>query len=158
MKAEKLSKTLQKILAARGLSSRLDIYRIIGQWEGMVGDVIARHAQPLSLKGKKLSVRVDSSVWMQQLTLLKPELIEKVNRGLGEGTITSITVTLGEVKGRSRHGEKLPPLPPLSDDDRRMIDRYTEAVQEPEIREAIRRVMEMDWKSKKRKTTGARER
>ncbi len=158
MKVEKLSRTLQKILAARGLSGRLDIFRIIGQWEVLVGDVIARHTQPLSLKGKKLSVQVDSSVWMQQLSLLKPELIEKVNRGLGEGTITNVTVALGEVKRRSGRREASSPLPPLSDEERMAIDRYTETVREPEIREAIRKVMEMDWKNKKRETAGDRSR
>jgi len=96
-KIEKLSSFLGKTLASHGLATRLKEFRVMGRWEKIVGKVIARHAQPSSLRGKKLSVVVDSSAWMQQLSLLKPELIEKLNQGLGAGSLHEITLKIGTV-------------------------------------------------------------
>ena len=96
-KVEKLSKTLEKLLADRGWSARLREYRVFSLWEKAVGPGIARHAQPSSIRGRRLTVIVDSSAWMQQLSLLKPEIVAKVNARLGTDGIESITLRLGEL-------------------------------------------------------------
>ncbi len=150
MKIEKLSGTLQKIIAARGLAGRLGIYRILGQWEGMVGNVIARHAQPLSIRGKSLSVQVDSPVWMQQLSLLKPELIEKANGVLGEGSLKEIMLVLGDVRSAAKQKERAEPLPPLNDEEQKLVEGVISEVSDPEIKEALRKLMEKDLRSRKK--------
>src|SRR5512147_470829 len=94
---DKLSTTLARILKARGLEGRLHEYRIFALWDRTVGPAIARHAQPRTLRGRKLALIVDSPAWMQQLTLMKPEIIEKLNRGLGAQTIGDLTMRLGEI-------------------------------------------------------------
>ena len=50
------------------------------------------------LRGKKLFLAVDSPAWMQQLSLLKPEIIEKVNAALGKEAVKEITLNIGEVQ------------------------------------------------------------
>ncbi len=109
-KLDRLSYTLGSMLKARGLGSRLSEYRIFGQWEKAVGPVIARHAQPQAVRGKKLTLVVDSPAWMQQLSLLKPEIMEKVNSTLGKKTINDITLRIGEVESRAAPPEE-PPVP-----------------------------------------------
>jgi hypothetical protein len=155
MKVEKLSITLQKIINARGLAGRLGIYRIIGQWESTVGAVIARHAQPLSIRGKKLTVQVDSPVWMQQLSLLKPDLIEKVNRGMGEDAVKDITLRLGEVAQKKLSPRTAPPVP-LSGKERALVDGYVKDIDDPEIKAALAKLIERDLVNKKGKQTGSR--
>ncbi len=107
-KLDRLSHTLGSMLKARGLGSRLDEYRVFGQWEKSVGPVIARHAQPQTVRGKKLTLVVDSPAWMQQLSLLKPQIVEKVNRNLGKETIKDIMLRLGEVESRQQSSEPPP--------------------------------------------------
>ena len=109
-KLDRLSYTLGSMLKARGLGSRLSEYRIFGQWEKAVGPVIARHAQPQAVRGKKLTLVVDSPAWMQQLSLLKPEIMEKVNSTLGKKTINDITLRIGEVESRAEPPEEPPVL------------------------------------------------
>lgn len=150
MKVEKLSQTLQRLLTSRGLAGRLGIYRIIGHWNGVVGAAIARHAQPCFIRGKKLTVQVDSPVWMQQLSLLKSELIDKLNKGLGAEAVQEIKLTLGAIESRAGRAEKVPPLPPLSEEDREFIARYTDVIREPDIRESFRKLMETDLRNKRR--------
>ena len=96
-KIERFSATLAKILKARGLESRLSEYHIFGHWEKSVGKVMACHAQPQAVRGKKLTLIVDSHAWMQQLSLLKPEIIEKTVRVTNEYFDVGRKVTAKEV-------------------------------------------------------------
>jgi predicted nucleic acid-binding Zn ribbon protein len=148
-KLDKLSDTLVKMLQARGMEGRLREYRVFGQWDRAVGAVIARHAQPLSLRGKKMTLIVDSPAWMQQLSLLKPEIIEKMNRRLGHNAIRDITLKLGEVAPRGEASEELSVPADLNRDEREKIEHALQEIPDAEIREAVRRVMEKDFLSKK---------
>ncbi len=149
-KPEKLSSTLGNMLKVRGLQGRLSEYRILGQWEETVGMVIARHARPQSVRGKKLLLLVDSPAWMQQLSLLKPEIIEKVNRGLGRKALVDITLKLADIAPADLPVE-VPPVPALLDaEEIEKIEHYVREIQDPEMRAVVKRVIEKDFLSKKR--------
>jgi predicted nucleic acid-binding Zn ribbon protein len=149
-KLDRLSYTLGSMLKARGLGSRLSEYRVFGQWEKAVGPVIARHAQPQTVRGKKLTLVVDSPAWMQQLSLLKPEIVKKVNSTLGKEMIKDITLRLGEVESRERPPEEPLVSNVLNQEEREKIDDYVRVISDPDIREAISRVIEKDFLSRKR--------
>jgi predicted nucleic acid-binding Zn ribbon protein len=149
-KLDRLSYTLGSMLKARGLGSRLSEYRVFGQWEKAVGPVIARHAQPQAVRGKKLMLVVDSPAWMQQLSLLKPEIMEKVNSTLGKKTINDITLRLGEVELREQPPEEPLVRNVLNRDEKEKIEDYVREISDPDTREAVRRVIEKDFLSRKR--------
>jgi hypothetical protein len=145
-KMNRLSVTLVKMLKAQGLEGRLQEYRVFGLWEKAIGKVIARHAQPYTLRGKKMTLVVDSPAWMQQLSLLKPEIIEKVNKRLGHNAIRDIALKLGEVALRAGDAsEELPVRADLDHDEREKIEYVLQDLHDPEIKEALRRVMEKDF-------------
>ncbi len=148
-KLDRLSYTLGSMLKARGLGSRLSEYRIFGQWEKAVGPAIARHAQPQAVRGKKLTLIVDSPAWMQQLSLLKPEIIEKVNSTLGKKTINDISLRIGEVESPAEPPEETPVRTVLSQAEREKIKEHVRGISDPDIREAISRVIEKDFLSRK---------
>lgn len=148
---DKLSVTLGRILKAHGLEGRLCEYRILGSWEKTVGAAIARHAQPQSVQGKKLTVIVDSPAWMQQLSLLKPELVKKVNEHFGRNIIRDIILRLGEITASETTLEPPPIHASLSQEDRSMIEDCLQEIRDSDTRETIRRVMEKDFLNKKRK-------
>jgi predicted nucleic acid-binding Zn ribbon protein len=146
----RLSATIAKVLKARGLESRLSEYHVFGQWEKAVGQVIARHARPVSIRGKKLTLVVDSPAWMQQLSLLKPEIAEKLNRNLGKELVKEIKLTLGEVAAAGKPADTRPSSVSLDQRERVTIEQYAGEVHDPDIRDAIRRVMEKDFLSRKK--------
>jgi len=148
---DKLSSTILKILKSRGLENRLSEYRIFGQWEAAVGEVIARHAYPVAMRGKKLTVIVDSPAWMQQLSMLKPEIVGKVNHGLGSEVVRDIRLTLGEVVPTSKPSDTPSTPVDLDQKDRMSIERYASEVNDPDIRNAIRQVMEKDFLNRKKR-------
>lgn len=148
-KMDKFSGTLLKILKANGLESRLSEYRVFGQWEKTVGKVLACHAQPQSVRGKKLTLLVDSPAWMQQISLLKPEIIEKLNRGLGKEAISDIMLKFGEVAPSGGPPDDIPVRTSLSEEDHATIRQYVKDINDPDMKEAITRVIEKDFLSKK---------
>jgi hypothetical protein len=86
---------------------------------------------------------------MQQLSLLKPEIMEKVNRTLGKEAVTDITLRIGELESRDRPAEEPPVLTPLDSKEREKIEDYTRAIGDDDTREAVRRVIEKDFLSRK---------
>ncbi|HTN43601.1 MAG TPA: DUF721 domain-containing protein [Nitrospiria bacterium] len=76
------SQVLQGLIAQYGLSGPLAEYRLREHWAEIVGNQIAGHALPDRIRFHKLYLSVDSPAWMQELTFLKPTLIDKVNAAL----------------------------------------------------------------------------
>jgi hypothetical protein len=150
-KPERLSSALGALLKARGMQARLSEYRILGQWEKTVGRVIASHARPVTVRGARLFLTVDSAAWMQQLSMLRPEIIEKVNRALGRAAIREIALNLGEVPTGERSSEPPPVRAVLTAEERGRIEDTVAEIHDPDVRQALRRVMEKDLVSKKTK-------
>ncbi len=154
-KIERFSQTLGRILKACGMQSRLYEYRIFSEWERTVGQGIARHARPVSLRGRKLMLVVDSPAWMQQLSLMKPEIREKLNTGLGRESVREITLRLGEVAASDRQE---PPEESggagLSPEEREKVEDCVHAVGDNETRESLRQLIEKDLRSKMKKDPG----
>ena len=86
---------------------------------------------------------------MQQLSLLKPEIMEKVNRTLGKEAVTEITLRLGEIESRDRFAEDPPVSAVLDSDELGKIEDYTRMISDVDTREAVRRVIEKDFLSRK---------
>ncbi len=82
-----------------GLESKLFEERLRRQWPELVGETIAQHTRPDQIRFKKLYVHVRHSVWLQQLTFLKPVLLQKVNDLAGQPLVTDIVLRIGEVLG-----------------------------------------------------------
>jgi hypothetical protein len=152
-KVEKLSATIEKLLASRGMASKLKEYRVYGQWGRAVGEVIAGHAQPSMVRGKKLYVTVDSSAWMQQLSLLKPDIMEKLNAAMGANAVESITLKLGEleVSPRPRTKTPEPEPPPLGPEERRRIEELASVIADPEVRRSFMHLVEKDFRARRAK-------
>ena len=79
-----------------GLESKLFEARLRRQWPDIVGEPIATHTRPDQIRFKKLTIFVHNSVWLQQLTFLKPVLLQKVNTMAGEPLVTEIVLRIGE--------------------------------------------------------------
>jgi predicted nucleic acid-binding Zn ribbon protein len=59
-------------------------------WRDAVGAAIAAEAQPTAERGGVLTVSCSGSVWAQELDLLSPVLIERLNSVLRRGEIVRL--------------------------------------------------------------------
>lgn len=56
---------------------RIEETRAVQAWAACVGECAARYSEALRVRGQTLIVYVGDGLWMQQLGLLKPELLRK---------------------------------------------------------------------------------
>ena len=59
-------------------------------WRGAVGDAIAAEAQPTAERGGVLTISCSASVWAQELDLMGPEIVERLNGLLETGSVTRL--------------------------------------------------------------------
>src|SRR4030043_1562177 len=87
---EKTAKTLE-------IDVPLKTYSIVGAWNEIVGESVAEHSQPRSIRNQILFIDVAHPTWMQQLQFLKPTLLDQINAFLGGPLIQDIRFKLGKV-------------------------------------------------------------
>jgi predicted nucleic acid-binding Zn ribbon protein len=77
----KLGDVVASVLQHAGLSDRVAQAAVIPEWPGLVGPQIASVTDPVLLQQDgTLCVAVTTHAWMQELTLLEPELLRSLNR------------------------------------------------------------------------------
>jgi len=74
-----------------------ELTRIWDLWGSIVGEVVATHARPEAFKGKLLLVNVSSSTWIHHLQFVKKDIIDQVNRSLGNEAVDDIRFKIGSV-------------------------------------------------------------
>lgn len=82
---------LKKLLPKLGLSERLNEKEIQDAWQGIVGDFLATHSTPVSMKEGILTVQVlQPSVRYELDRTWKPEILKKLRDRFGAKTIKEI--------------------------------------------------------------------
>jgi predicted nucleic acid-binding Zn ribbon protein len=96
-KPTRVAEVLEGYLRSAGLARRVGLAAVVDAWPQLVGPRIARAAVAESVGADgTLFVRVPSSAWRQELSLMAPEILELVNRGRKEGRIARIRWLVGE--------------------------------------------------------------
>ncbi len=85
-----IADVLTEMLKSVGLEKALKEYSIISDWKAIVGEKIAGHAEPMEIKDGMLFLKVENSVWRNQLFSLKGEMLKKINQYAGKKIIRSI--------------------------------------------------------------------
>lgn len=88
---EKIGKIVTDWLDQRGLTTRVDQAGIIPEWPTLVGPQIAMVTSPQSITANgTLFVHVTTNAWMNELSLLEPELLRSLNAKPGRTPIRRI--------------------------------------------------------------------
>ncbi len=88
-------KFVTAILRAAGAEDGLHEDQVRETWKDLAGEFIARHTEPLSVKGGVLILRVTQPTLRFQLEQMKPMLLKRIRNQLGEDRIKSIKFQLG---------------------------------------------------------------
>jgi predicted nucleic acid-binding Zn ribbon protein len=76
----------------RGWSTRVAEGSVFGQWPTVVGEQIAEHANPASLREGVLTVEAESTAWATQLRMVQAQLLAKIAAAVGDGVVTSLRI------------------------------------------------------------------
>jgi predicted nucleic acid-binding Zn ribbon protein len=91
-------------LAGR-LAPRTTLAEVQRVWPDAVGAVVAREATPTTERAGTLTIACRSSVWAQELDLMGPELVVKVNAALGAERITALRCVASPPRSWAAAGE-----------------------------------------------------
>jgi predicted nucleic acid-binding Zn ribbon protein len=81
---------LQRTLQTCRRETNEHLVRVGACWLELVGETLGEHSRPAAIKGKLLLVHVNSSVWLHEMRFLKTDLIDKINRLLGQPLVKDI--------------------------------------------------------------------
>jgi predicted nucleic acid-binding Zn ribbon protein len=78
-----------------------DVQRV---WPKTVGELVAAHATPTGERDGTLIVACDAAVWAQELDLMGPELVERLNAALGGERLQALRCQAAPARGWGREG------------------------------------------------------
>jgi hypothetical protein len=142
-KPQSLRLILEKTFKNLEIDVPLKTYSILGAWDEIVGESVAEHSQPRSIRNRILFIDVTHPTWMQQLQFLKPTLLEKVNAFLGEPLIQDIRFKVGKISPTIPASSKTPSLKDekLDKASLKRIESLLEEIGDEEIRKSMREVL-----------------
>jgi predicted nucleic acid-binding Zn ribbon protein len=80
--------------ALDGIRSELQPATLLGEvqsiWPQAVGAAIATEAQPTAERAGVLTISCSASVWAQELDLMGPAIVERLNEALSGGSVTRL--------------------------------------------------------------------
>ena len=91
----RVGKVLPRVLDDLGLGAARIAMRAQESWPSVVGAEAALHSSPEGLRGTTLEVRVDASVWGQQLQLRSAEIVGGLRELLGDEAPTELRFRVG---------------------------------------------------------------
>src|SRR6478735_8096604 len=97
------SAATRDLAQSRGWSKQVAEGSVMGQWATVVGDQIADHAVPTSLRDGVLTVSAESTAWATQLRMVQAQLLAKIAAAVGDGVVTSLKI-VGPVAPSWRKG------------------------------------------------------
>lgn len=108
----RLSDLLGPAAKSFGVEDTRAVSALWRRWEEVVGEGIAAHAEPTSLRDGVLKVRADSPVWATEIGYLAEEIRGAIERELGPGSVRSISVWTGP--GKAGKGGSRGPSKPVA--------------------------------------------
>jgi hypothetical protein len=91
-----LSEILERALPPAARHRIFSVAMVENRWAGVVGDEIARRAEPESLEGGVLTVRVTDPAWGRMLLKLQGRIVPALNRAMGQGLVRRINFVTRE--------------------------------------------------------------
>jgi predicted nucleic acid-binding Zn ribbon protein len=90
-----LSYALESFTAT--LAPATTLARVQGVWSEVVGEMLAEECRPVSEREGVVTVGCRSAVWAQELSMMGPELAERLNGALGGGAVAELRFKVGSV-------------------------------------------------------------
>ena len=74
-----LKEAIEQMLNVYKIKRRFDETGVVNFWPELVGKSVANRTKELFVRDKKLFLRIESSVIKHELTLMRTQIIEKIN-------------------------------------------------------------------------------
>lgn len=148
---QKVEDILTTTIRNMGIQKKYNAHSVIVHWKKIVGDDIANHTYPVLVQSGILLIAVNNSVWCHHLSMMKDNIIAKINDFVGEKLIIDIRFQAGNSKKNPNQENKSiefdHPVPynlskvKLNETDVQMINDTVELVHDKYLKQKIMRIM-----------------
>ena len=95
-----MTELLGEVLASKGIPQSIKDCKIVLLWDKVVEGQVKKNTEAIKLQKKTLFIQVTSSVWAQELTFLKKNIIKKMNQTAGYHAVADIRFRVGDKVGK----------------------------------------------------------
>lgn len=95
---ESAASLISAVVAKIGGDARALEQRVFDGYDTAVGELLRHRTRPEKLRGSTLIVRVASSAIAHELTMLKAEILGRLEHVLGDGVVTDIRTRVGPLR------------------------------------------------------------
>jgi len=99
---ERIASALQPILDRLDGEGHFGIVRLMKTWPEVVGETIARRTEVQSLKFHTAVVKVSGAMWIQELNLMKTQILSRLREALHDDSVRDIRFVKGTLSRRER--------------------------------------------------------
>jgi len=132
---EPIAAALQPIIEKLDAEGHFGLVRLAQVWPEMVGEGIARRTEVSGLKFHTAVIKVSTPMWIQELNLLKTEILARLQARLGADVVRDLRFVKGRLSRRER-----PRLRPVARAPRRAIQ--LPELRDPDLRRAFESLIE----------------
>lgn len=90
--SQALGEVIQRYLEALDIEDKLKEVRLIKSWESLVGKMISNKTKKIYIKDKKLFVYLNSSIARNELSMVRDDLVKRLNEQAGGEIIEDIVL------------------------------------------------------------------
>ncbi len=130
-----IAAALEPLLERLDTGGQFTLIRLIRAWPAIAGETIARRTEVVSLRARTVVIKVSGAMWIQELQLMKSQILARVEGAIGARVIDDIHFIAGRLARRNP-----PRLKPVARTTRHAID--LPPVKDPELRLAFERLIE----------------
>ena len=134
---EQIGAAMQPLLDRIDREGHFAIVRLAKAWPEIVGEAIARRTEIVSLKFHTAVVKVSGAMWIQELNLMRSQILARVTQRLGEDVVRELRFVQGRLSRRER-----PKLRTVSRATTTRKSIELPELKDPELREAFERLIE----------------
>jgi len=135
---EPIHQLIQDFSKNHVLGQKLLEARLQEEWPEIMGQTLAKHSSPESIRYHKLYLVAENSVWLQQLMFLKPSILQALHTRIPELSLVDIVLRLGPLTVPRFQPDKVPPAPTApSPEHLALAHQLAKRLSNPELREAV---------------------
>jgi predicted nucleic acid-binding Zn ribbon protein len=132
---QQIGGALAEILARIDGEGHFEVVRLMRVWPEVVGELIARRTEISGLKFHTAVVKVSGAMWIQELNLMKPQILARINDAMRNDAVRDLRFVQGRMSRREG-----PRLRPVGRATRHAIE--LPELKDPELKRAFERLLE----------------
>jgi hypothetical protein len=133
---QSLHNILKTFVKEYGLEGGVVLNSIQNQWKNIAGQTVAAHTFPDTIKGKVLTLIVDTPQWLHHLSFLKEEIISK----LKSYNVIEVRFKLGKLPENTKETRLAGDIT-LSEDDMIYLENTLRNLKDEDLREKFRKLI-----------------